>query len=157
MSEFDGLREAANNATPGPWAAGGFDWRDPFDARTVVGDGGASTVLDTAGYWRDFENAAYVAAASPDVVLVLLDRLEAAEGAVARVRTVCAEWDAEPNLPPAAYNAIDDVLNALAGDDEAELPPRTHKTAPVSDLGPESGQGDHRDDEGRSGAQEEGK
>lgn len=49
------------------------------------------------------------------------------------------------------------VSRVVRADEWVESPPRTHKTAPVSDPGLESGQGDHRDDEGRSGAQEEGK
>lgn len=50
--------------------------------------------------------------------------------------------------------ALAAVVGALAGEGNADSAPEAAKTAPVSDLGPEIGQGDHRDDEGRSGARD---
>ena len=43
-------------------------------------------------------------------------RMRAAEGAVRRVRDVAAAWDNEPSLPPAVYNLVEDVRDALDGD-----------------------------------------
>ena len=76
------LRALAMAATPGPWISG----HDPSHY-------GAPEVTDGktfAYYVPDKNDAAFIAAASPDVVLALLDRLATVEGA-------CRElaWTAE--------------------------------------------------------------
>lgn len=103
----------------------------------------------------------------PCEVSLLLDALEAAERKVAAVETLADEWqkrwdDGRASDDPVQRYvrcgvAADRLRAALAAEDTSESPPRTHGNGSRSDSGPESGQGDHRDDEGRSGAQEEGK
>ena len=67
------LRKLAEAATPGPWAtlllANGADVRAPHAS------GGSCWVAET----RSNDDAAYIAAASPDVVLRLLDVVEKAK------------------------------------------------------------------------------
>jgi len=67
------LRSLAEAATPGPWEARGHAVGFPG---TGLARGEFHVVADT---YEDPADARYIAAVSPDVVLALLDRLEAAE------------------------------------------------------------------------------
>lgn len=91
MTDIDtaALRMAAEGATPGPWEAEhrGFD---VYETHSQHGDVVAEAGLSP----RD---AAYIAAASPDVVLALLDRLKAAEAKLAAVEALADEWDSHVN------------------------------------------------------------
>ena len=91
------LRELAAAATPGPWLIDGLGVAQdlpPYDV--VVG-------METRGHaYLSYEalvlaksDASFIAAASPDVVVALCDRLAAAEAAIARVRAECEKYDAE--------------------------------------------------------------
>lgn len=106
MGEFDGLREAASKATPGPWLhdEAGYrapEWPDDMHYRRVVRgephpvSGWRECVVSTHGAVDDTPGAraheataTYIAAASPDVVLRLIERVEAAEAAVERVQAL---------------------------------------------------------------------
>lgn len=66
MTDLEALAKLAQEATPGPWVAGDADEQDTF----------LSTIS-----WAD---AAYIAAASPDVVLALVK--------VALAAGRCLEW-----------------------------------------------------------------
>ena len=93
------LRRLAEAATPGPW-----DFHRPHPAyraysiEQVMPEGhlGEAVAVTEEGAVED--NAAYIAAASPDVVLGLLDRLahmrEARDNARAEVKRLTAKLDA---------------------------------------------------------------
>ena len=113
------LREAAQAATPGPWMA----WPD-LNGRLQVGQ---STNYSVAELYRtplqgQDTNAAYIAAASPDAILALLSRLEAAErerDALAadarRYRYLRdADMDVRNRLDHYASSALDVAIDALA-------------------------------------------
>lgn len=86
-------------------------------------------------------------------------RAEEAERKVAAVEALpeTSGWIAYDGVKDRSVIYVADLRAALAAEDTAELPPRAHRNGSRSDSGPESGRRDHRDDEGRSGAQEEGK
>lgn len=105
MIDIAELRKVAEAATPGPWKTHAID-----DTSIVSADGeDVATTCDTSiversgayNYERMEADAAYIAAASPDVILGLLDRLEAAERAlptlpealVRAAQAVLASWD----------------------------------------------------------------
>ncbi len=90
------LREIARDATPGPWYQVGHPWNPKGDF-VVAGNPDPHVgvyVSDTENFDGDVENscnnAAYIAAANPMVVIHLLDALDAAV-----LRAVSAEkgWD----------------------------------------------------------------
>lgn len=73
------LRALAERATPGPWHERiyeGHTWQMTVQGRWIVGPSGHGA--DLGDMARD-EDRAFVCAASPDVVLALLDRIEALE------------------------------------------------------------------------------
>lgn len=78
-AKYATLAELAQKATPGPWAAVLDDPMERGGTRNYVG------LADRFGYVcpAKREDAAYIAAASPDVVLALLARVQAAEAVVA--------------------------------------------------------------------------
>ena len=65
-----GLRALAENATPGPWLADGYLGNRPGDRMRVVGPDDTDEFNLAEGVLPD--NAQFIAAASPDVVLDLL-------------------------------------------------------------------------------------
>ena len=76
------LRAAAMAATPGPWSTRAERARP----RAIV-VAGTEQVADAAEHvhWTDSQceaNAAYIASASPDVVIALLDQLDALRAAL---------------------------------------------------------------------------
>lgn len=67
------LKRLLEAATPGPWTW----WDDGVSIRDVVDDAAGGTVADTERKGPQAEaNAAYIAAANPQVVLDLLARLD---------------------------------------------------------------------------------
>lgn len=66
------LRRLAENATPGPWV---HEWVDGDDWWAVYGQPTGDMVCPEVCTMWGSDEAAYIAAASPDVVLGLLDRL----------------------------------------------------------------------------------
>ena len=83
------LRAAAMAATPGPWSTRAERARP----RAIV-VAGTEQVADAAEHvhWTDSQceaNAAYIASASPDVVIALLDQLDALRAAL---EEACDGW-----------------------------------------------------------------
>jgi hypothetical protein len=88
----DRLRAAAHAATPGPWRTG---WRKPdgkwLDEVSIICtvDGAVQIAgpddYDSGGVDYPW-NAAYIAAASPDVILALLDELDTLRDEAERLR-----------------------------------------------------------------------
>lgn len=70
------LREAAEKATPGPWKAGDAAWfrgqTNPEDGKRPISAGANGVMANVYGR----ANAEFIAAASPDVVIALLDELD---------------------------------------------------------------------------------
>lgn len=85
MSDLDKLREKAEAATPGQWEAGDtWVYTEPIypdDRRLsdVLGMMFADDDRAEAEHRRGLRNAEFIAAANPDAVIALLDRLEVAE------------------------------------------------------------------------------
>lgn len=86
------LRELAEKATPGPWAAEDMwevittveqDLDTPFPGIALTDFRGSSDL----GNDQNDLNAQFIAAANPQAILSLLDRLEAVE------RERCPDWD----------------------------------------------------------------
>ena len=77
------LRALAEAATPGPWRhSGATVWApvSPDDPTDYSGE--AVAYVPTLGDEFDADDAAYIAAMSPDVALALIDRLKRAEAAL---------------------------------------------------------------------------
>ncbi len=113
------LREAAQAATKGPWTLGARDETDNWqliDARLGGWHEFARVCVHLEDEDRDHPegvaNAAYIAAASPDVVTRLIDRLEAAERerdeAMNRART----WENEAQRRSRRYETDVSALRA---------------------------------------------
>lgn len=84
MKDLTDLRKIAENATPGPWEVDGPANAGPDDTLVLHNnDGGAIAYVQPL--WDD---ATHIATFDPPTVLALIDRLEQAEAAVARVRGV---------------------------------------------------------------------
>jgi hypothetical protein len=81
-SSITKLRSLALAATPGPWC-NTFDGRHTDYMVCVDLPDDNTIIVDTTSAFNAAENAAFIAAASPDVVLSLLDQLAAAQGEVA--------------------------------------------------------------------------
>jgi hypothetical protein len=79
MTDTAELRKLAEAATPGPWERDmSYDW--PSKVRSKHPEHHNRWVVDVPSFPTDeytFKDAAYIAAVSPDVLLALLDRLEA--------------------------------------------------------------------------------
>lgn len=181
MSEFDGLREAASQATPGRWKLWGM---------SVMADQDGTSNVDTAvhvasTHYRD-ENgkprtwdADWIFLTQPGEVLALLDRLEAAEAerddlrdlmqrqnlmiatteiraegaevALARVRALLDDWEA-------AHTHLG-IERGNWGPSSSSLHRALEgvQEAQNRDLTASEVESDpecHRDDEGRSGARD---
>lgn len=114
MTDYADLRRLAEAATPGPW----------FDDYGKIGAGDSGI-----GEMDRSDDAAYIAAASPDVVLALLDRLDGLRAALDRLLAVAMveEEDVSPATQDewiAAITQATHVLNEIpvaAG--AAALPP----------------------------------
>lgn len=85
MTDLTKLKELAERATPGPWSAvweEGDDTAWPNLFPIIQADGG-ETVIGNEGFYSDLEqdkaNAKFIAAANPQAILGLLERLEKAE------------------------------------------------------------------------------
>jgi hypothetical protein len=92
------LRALAAKATPGPWTVGPFWAIDTgiyvagdYCLATTQTDSEEEGVTSTAE--RKSRDAAYIAAASPDTILALLDRVEKAEAALTVERIAEAMHD----------------------------------------------------------------
>ena len=84
------LRKLAEDATPGPWV----NSRKGIGPRCV--SEGQDDGMTLTRIYTDFPNdAAFLAAASPDVVLGLLDRIEELEAANRACVDTVAEWGAK--------------------------------------------------------------
>lgn len=104
MTNHEELRRLATEATPGPWTIHTEEVCSPIVAAMelsklvhgsvfvpvlpmVVGSNGLATAVTGCGP-TSVANAAYIAAASPDVVLALIDRLAEVEKDAARLNWI---------------------------------------------------------------------
>ncbi|MFV3416117.1 ead/Ea22-like family protein [Pseudomonas sp. NY15436] len=85
MTDLTKLKELAERATPGPWSAvweEGDDTAWPNLFPIIQADGG-ETVIGNEGFYSDLEqdkaNAKFIAAANPQAILGLIERLDKAE------------------------------------------------------------------------------
>jgi hypothetical protein len=114
-ADLSRLAELASAATPGPWHA---------DATSVHLDDGGALFEDR---YSQVTDRAYIAAASPDVILDLLARLQQAEERLARVEAVRRRWvvttsaytDHGSNLRMAWQTAHREIAAALDDPEEA--------------------------------------
>ncbi|WP_102157666.1 ead/Ea22-like family protein [Zhihengliuella halotolerans] len=84
--DLSDLREIASAATDGPWTHqpyGGQNQNGDFSGGSLFGGDGEYLVSEVAD-----EDGAHIAAFDPPTALALIDRLEAAEAAVARVEAL---------------------------------------------------------------------
>ncbi|MGP5048990.1 ead/Ea22-like family protein [Glutamicibacter ardleyensis] len=122
MKDLTNLRKIAEQATPGPWEA------KQTPIHTPSGEGGdyyvsCPTGIDVAStvgssYEQEEPDALHIATFDPPTVLALITRLEQAEQAVARVRVVALESQAEVaqmNMPN-IRTLSGEILRALDGD-----------------------------------------
>lgn len=79
------LRALAEAATPGPWTD---------EVPGMIHQSSTPGYIGTAEHPED---RAFIAAANPTAVLALLDRVEAAEAAVERVRALADSWPVGDN------------------------------------------------------------
>lgn len=115
LADYDALRAVAEAATTGPWGGEVMDG-------DVWAPGNRERICKTSSfnYGRD---AAYIAAASPDVVLALLDEIEALRAKVAECeRFAPPEFRYHPSWAPPEMResrwieaALDDSSNESAG------------------------------------------
>lgn len=86
--DLDVLERLAREATPGPWV---FDEEqmDPAVWAGILGISGHFVVSEWGARPND---ADFIAAVNPVVVLALVERVRAAEGAVERVRALASDW-----------------------------------------------------------------
>lgn len=89
MTDLDALDRLAKAATPGPWMVAGSDIWDTADG-TYPGIPLMRADHEVRSWGRPYThhernaNAAFIAAASPSVILALVQRLRVAEAALAR-------------------------------------------------------------------------
>ena len=99
--DVDALRVVAEGATPGPWEVDRFFWKIgstrgmPDEFWVSVEAAGSVIACMPEEAPASEPNAAHIAEFDPPTVLALLDRLQAAEGAVERVRALAATWDGD--------------------------------------------------------------
>ncbi len=77
------LKELAQKATPGPWVLDGIDQDEPHIISTIISKGlysphphVASCPMQWKDHYKHLNNAAFIAAANPHVVLQLIERIE---------------------------------------------------------------------------------
>lgn len=117
MTDHKKLRELAEKATPGPWKFDGYDVyqltdsgqgypldRYPDSADIVIPQ------CEACGNRIPFDdkNAAFIAAASPDVLIALLDHIAALEAARDEACDELERWvsvDSVPTMTPAEARA----------------------------------------------------
>nr|WP_230456044.1 ead/Ea22-like family protein [Edwardsiella tarda] len=119
MSQVDkqALREAAQNATDGPWEDDG--------ARNVliVRDGVATSLLttvvgyDTSGL-EDIRNAIFIAAANPSAILALLDELEAKDRRNAELNSTLERWAVDRAQSASDLEAAEKRIAGLEDENE---------------------------------------
>lgn len=83
--DLDALREKAEKATPGPW------WQHRLDSHLVVGNV-PDNAYDVCQSWTN-DDAAYIAEASPDVLLAVLALVDELRKALTRLRDYGALTD----------------------------------------------------------------
>lgn len=87
MTDLDNLESKAKAATPGPWQYDGVNVTQAVNDGTGLADVITTDDADEGRIITDAD-AAYIAAASPDVVLSLIARVRDAEAQAKRVRAV---------------------------------------------------------------------
>ena len=114
--DLTALRALAEKATPGPWI-----YHETIHADNhVTAGGGILTGTHVCGPTYERENARFIAAANPAVVLAMLDRLERAEAAIERAKAEAEKVSREQLvMPPEALILADATLAALDTGKEA--------------------------------------
>jgi hypothetical protein len=112
-----GLRRLAEKATPGPWKSfseiTGDDAWNPEEQTITIGAEGVLLATYKTEYveYPDHEqnaaNAAFIAAANPQAVLALLDRIEALEKGLYEILRV----HANDSKRPKAFYIADETLS----------------------------------------------
>jgi len=91
MSEFDELKKLAEAATPGLWVINDEHSIDEGGPHLMTADGYAIADFwgndSSLGLKKNEQNATYIASASPETILALIARLEAAESELERLRS----------------------------------------------------------------------
>lgn len=154
------LRKLAEAATPGPWRAAAdgtgvvLDNRDcdGFELPTNYYRNGCPKAIADVRYadWRDcFADASYIAAASPDVVLGLLDEIERDRCEISRLNELLACF-----VPGAQTDAINQLIMEAAASIVAERDQLREEAKQalviVGNVGRELGQTQHERDQLRA-------
>lgn len=107
LSRLRGLAEAA---TPGPWHRGAGENGDPQDPMKVWPDErGVGGLIARTGYQAPWDgwfqqpaaDAAFIAAANPEVVISLINQVEALRAALAPFAACADELDGNEDVPRA--------------------------------------------------------
>lgn len=125
MTDYINLRKLAEAATPGPWRMwlSGAAFRvttpamdnHPLQAYVCKGSWWAGDSVERPGKNQAIQNGAYIAAASPKVVLALLDEIDAAAGAK------CVGCHHAPSPPDMTYSEECLVCRRFYGDNFTKL------------------------------------
>lgn len=106
MTDLSRLCELAEKATSGPWTS---EFGGLYDGPWVGAIGSTPTsrvfVAETANHPDGLDDAGYIAAVSPDVLLPLLDRLERAETAL-RAARYCIQIGGDSTVKRLAREAM---------------------------------------------------
>ena len=105
MTDHDDLRKLAEAATPGPWKRGKTN---DFSKLAHVSAPGVTVCA------ANLDDAAYIAAMSPEVTLELLDGLKAAQEQVAQLREALQGFAGLQNDHATVAYVIHEALDALA-------------------------------------------
>ena len=107
------LRKLAAKATPGPWTVDPYIvGEDAVFGGAVMAHGGTYAVTDAGGEGLSpacsVEDAAYIAALSPDTLNLLLDVVDSAVA-------FCTDWAGDPDFGPATDRLVE-AIAALEAD-----------------------------------------
>lgn len=136
MTNHEELRRLATEATPGPWTIHTEEVCSPIVAAMelsklvhgsvfvpvlpmVVGSNGLATAVTGCGP-TSVANATYIAAASPDVVLALIDRLAEVEKDAARYQAIRNGLEVDPDNSGIVVSLIDDFGGETLHGDRAD-------------------------------------
>jgi len=112
-NNLDQLRQAAENAAPGPWRK---DDRDQVVRRAdhlIVYDASCDRMEE----WAADTDAQFIATFDPPTVLALIERAEAAEQTVQRVRELASEY--RKTIPEEVLHSVMvDIRRALDGGEQ---------------------------------------
>lgn len=156
MTDRTELRRLAEAATPGPWrkrwyGSGGYEGREGVTVVTNTGTVNCDEIAylgrgdhdeDTAHRSR---NGAFIAAASPDVVLGLLDEIDHADATMDRMVEECLN----DSVKSQAWDDRVKLADAIAERDQLREDAK-HALVIVGNVGRELGQTQHERDQLRA-------